>query len=283
MLCVTGEVSVYRKLNWHQMLQLFFNKINLKPATLAVVIQAIAFFFVFSFVSILKTQSLSIVSAITTWTLLFFVLMHATIAVWLAQIANMAKWWRWIHGVFPLAVWMMSQWHLPNTFYLIGFLLSLSLYWTTFRTQVPFFPSTFIVRQQVLTLIPPHQSMRIIDIGSGLGDMSMYIAKTRPDCLVDGIEIAPLPWLISVVRAKFKRSKVNFKIGDYRLLNFANYDLIFAYLSPVAMADLWQKAQAQMRPGGLLVSYEFEIDGVEPTQVMLHGDHEKMLYVWKIK
>ncbi|WP_235189752.1 class I SAM-dependent methyltransferase [Methylotenera sp. L2L1] len=274
---------MYLKFNWHQMLRLFFNKINLKPATLAVLIQAVAFFFVFSFAWIVKSQSLYVISAMPMWFISFLVLMQATVAAWFANITNMAKWWRWIHFIFPLAVWVMSQLHVPNAIYLIGFLLSLSLYWTTFRTQVPFFPSTAAVRQQVLTFIPQHQPMRIIDIGSGLGDMSMYIAKVRPDCLVNGIEIAPLPWLISVVRAKLKGSKADFRIGDYRLLNFANYDLIFAYLSPAAMSDLWQKAQAEMRSGALLISYEFEIEGVESTEVIQAGDNEKMLYVWKIK
>jgi predicted O-methyltransferase YrrM len=125
--------------------------------------------------------------------------------------------------------------------------------------------------------------MRIIDIGSGLGDMSMYIAKLRPDCSVEGIEIAPLPWLISIVRAKLNRSKVDFRIGDYRLLNFANYDLIFAYLSPAAMSDLWQKAQKEMRSGTLLVSYEFDVEGVESTDMIQSGENEKMLYIWEIK
>jgi SAM-dependent methyltransferase len=264
------------------MLQLLINKINLKPATLAVLIQATAFLFIFSFTLLVKAQSLYLLNIISAWNLIFLVLIHAMVATWLAKLVNMAKWWRWIHFIFPLAAWGMSQLHVPDTFYLVGFLLSLSLYWTTFRTQVPFFPSTDAVRQEVLRLIP-HQSARIVDIGSGLGDMSMFLAKERPDCLVDGIEIAPLPWLISVVRAKFKSSTADFKIGDYRSLNFANYDLIFAYLSPVAMSDLWQKVQKQMRPGGLLVSYEFEIEGVEPTEVIQHGKDKRMLYVWKIK
>ncbi|MDP2152408.1 MAG: class I SAM-dependent methyltransferase [Methylotenera sp.] len=273
---------MYQILNWHQMLQLFLNKLNLKPATLAVLIQASAFCFVLSFAWIIKAQSLWAFDSVSIWYLLILVLMHATLAVWFANIVNMAKWWRWIHFFFPLAVWVMSQWHIPSIFYLLGFLLSLSLYWTTFRTQVPFFPSTPKIWQQVLTLIPPRPSMRIIDIGSGFGGMSMYIEKNRPDCLVDGIEIAPLPWLISKLRAKFKHSKVDFKIGDYRLLDFASYDLIFAYLSPAAMSDLWLKAQAQMPPGALLVSYEFEIENVEPTEVIQAGNNEKKLYVWKI-
>lgn len=264
------------------MLQLFFNKINLKPATLAVLIQAVAFSFVLSLDSIFQAQSLYVADIASNRLPFYLTLMQAGFAVCLAYVANMAKWWRWIHFFFPVSVWVMSEWQISNTFYLIGFLLSLSLYWTTFRTQVPFYPSMPIVWQQVLTLIPQYQSMRIIDIGSGLGDMSMHIAEKRPDCFVDGVEVAPLPWLVSVVRSRLKSSKVNFRLGDYHALDFADYDLVFAYLSPAAMADLWQKAQAQMRPGALLVSYEFEINGVEPTQLIPLGDHKKMLYVWKI-
>lgn len=264
------------------MLQLFFNKINLKPATLAVLIQFVAFSFVFSLDSILQAQLLYDTDIAHSHFPYYLILLQASFAVCLAYIANMAKWWRWIHFIFPISVWVMSQWQISNTFYLMGFLLSLSLYWTTFRTQVPFYPSMPIVWQQVLTLIPQHQAMRIIDIGSGLGDMSMYIAEKRPDCLVDGTEIAPLPWLVSKLRSKFNGSKVDFKLGDYRALDFANYDLVFAYLSPAAMTDLWQKVQAQMRTGGLLVSYEFEIDGVAPTQVVQLGSYKKMLYVWKV-
>ncbi|ACT48170.1 class I SAM-dependent methyltransferase [Methylotenera mobilis] len=264
------------------MLQLFFNKIHLKPATLAVLIQVVAFFFVFSLDYTLQTQSLYVADAVSYQFSFYFVLMQASVAVYLAYVANMAKWWRWIHFTFPMAVWLMSEWQISNTFYLIGFLLSLSLYWTTFRTQVPFYPSMPIVWQQVLTLIPAHQSMRIVDIGSGLGDMSMFIAEKRPDCLVDGTEIAPLPWLVSAVRSKFKGSRVNFKLGDYHALDFADYDIVFAYLSPAAMPALWQKVQAQMRTGCLLVSYEFEIEGVEPTKVIQLPDHQRMLYVWEI-
>lgn len=261
------------------MLQLLFDKINLKPATLAVLIQLTALFSIFSFVWIISTYSPYLLDDVPVW---FFIFAHATTAVCFANMMNMARWWRWIHFFFPLAVWLMSQLHVPNAVYLVGFLLSLGLYWTTFRTQVPFFPSASIVRQQVLTLIPQSQSLRIIDIGSGLGDMSMSIAKARPQCLVEGIEIAPLPWLISLMRAKFTHSRVDFKIGDYRLLNFADYDLIFAYLSPAAMHALWQKAKSEMRPGTLLVSYEFEIHDVEPTKVIRHLGSERMLYVWRV-
>ena len=95
-----------------------------------------------------------------------------------------------------------------------GFIISLSLFWTTFRTQVPFFPSRPIVRQKVTELIPQDKPIRMIDIGSGLGDLVMHIANARTHSHIEGIEIAPLPWLISMIRAYLTRSNAAFKLGE---------------------------------------------------------------------
>jgi predicted O-methyltransferase YrrM len=51
-------------------------------------------------------------------------------------------------------------------------------------------------------------------------------------------------------------------------LDFAQFDVVFAYLSPAAMPELWKKAQREMRPGSLLISYEFPIEGVEPNLIV---------------
>ncbi|MDP1766237.1 MAG: class I SAM-dependent methyltransferase [Methylotenera sp.] len=257
-------------------------KIHLAPATLAILIQCAAF------------MSLVAGSWMTGWlaavyfetdlnfSIFTLVLMQALLAAIFSYIAGMDSWWRWIHLCFPVAAWGMSQWHVPNELYLTGFILSLSLFWTTFRTQVPFFPSRPIVWQQVAKIIPQNKSVRLIDIGSGLGDMPMYIAKMRPDSHIEGIEIAPLPWMVSFIRAKFRRSSAVFKLGDYTALDFANYDVIFAYLSPAAMLTLWGKASKEMLSGSLLISLEFEIPGIVPTMCIAANKSAPAIYVWEI-
>jgi hypothetical protein len=110
----------------------------------------------------------------------------------------------------------------------------------------------------------------------------MHISRLRPNSHVEGIEIAPLPWLLSVVRAKICRSSAVFKLGDYRALNFAHYDVIFAYLSPAAMLTLWEKARHEMQTGSLLISLEFQIPGVPPTLCIEPNEKSAKLYVWKI-
>ena len=251
-------------------------EMRLAPATLAIVIQIAALITVFV-CALVGNHFFAVRLSITS-----LVIMQSVSAVGLCMLVGMATWWRWIHGVFPLAMLIMSMWAVPSEIYLIGFLVSLSIFWTTFRSQVPFFPSRPIVWHKVAALISQHQETRMVEIGSGLGDLSMHIAKNRKNSQVEGIEIAPLPWLISRLRAWITRSSARFKLGDYRELDFAQYDLVFAYLSPAAMSGLWKKAQHEMRTGSLLVSYEFEIPGITPSFRITNGKKTPTIFVWKM-
>jgi len=253
-----------------------FKKPRIVPAALAVLVQslsAVAVFLSVLAVGLFATMHFSTFS---------LVLMQALFAMGLCVLAGMASWWRWIHFGFPLGLWGMSMLHMPNEVYLVGFLISLSLYWTTFRSQVPFYPSRPIVWEKVSELIPSDKAIHMIDIGSGIGDLSMHIAKTKPYSQIEGIEIAPLPWLISLVRAYLKNSTAIFKFGDYHQLVFSRYDVVFAYLSPAAMPALWQKTQQEMCAGSLLISYEFDIPGIKPSFCIESVGKMPKIYVWKM-
>ncbi len=260
----------------------YLPKLRLVPSALAMLVQCVACLTVILFSGAVGTGAAVFFKTNLVIPIFVLVLLQSLFAWLYSKLFGMASWWRWIHLGFPLAVLGMSNWHISNEIYLAGFVISLSLYWTTFRTQVPFFPSRPIVWQEVAKLIPQDKPVRLIDIGSGLGDMPMHIAKFRPDSHIEGIEIAPLPWLISLVRAKLRCSSVVFKLGDYSALNFSNYDVIFAYLSPVAMLALWEKAHLEMLPGSMLISLEFEIPGIKPSLCITPNVHSPKLYVWNI-
>jgi cyclopropane fatty-acyl-phospholipid synthase-like methyltransferase len=132
----------------------------------------------------------------------------------------------------------------------------------------------------VAALLPPERPARVIDIGSGLGGLVLALARRRPDCEVSGIELAPLPWLLSRLRARLAGSRAHFIRGDYNGLDFGRYDLVFAYLSPAAMGALWRKAEAEMKPGSVLVSYEFIIADREPDRRIVTTGSRKILYLW---
>jgi hypothetical protein len=194
------------------------------------------------------------------------------VAALLTRSLGLARWWPPIQLVFPIAVLGTSTLHLPPAALLGPFLILVLLFWSTFRTQVPFYPSGRAVWAAVARLMPSDRSVRLIDIGSGLGGLVLHLERANPSFELSGIEVAPLPWLLSVMRARFT--------GDYERLDFAQYDVVFAYLSPAAMSALWRKASREMRPATMLISYEFSIPCRAPDRTIAPTALGPSLFVW---
>ncbi len=206
--------------------------------------------------------------------------LQGVIAAGLCWWRGLAIWWCLISFAFAPALYIGLASELPPAPFLAAFLLMLLLYWSTFRTQVPYYPSGQRIWQAVDRLLPRDKPLRIIDIGSGLGGFSLDLAGRRPDCEVHGIELAPLPWLVSRIRAATTGSRARFIRGDYERLDFANYDVVFAYLSPAAMEQLWRKAAREMGKGAILMSLEFTIPGHPPDQTIDSAGRDPALYLW---
>ncbi len=235
------------------------------PLTLAIIYLMASFRFPVDYLAVAVVQGL--LAAAITWKF------------------GLASWWRAIQLLFPLALLAALALQLPSWLFLLLFLILLGLYWSTFRTQVPYYPSNPAVWDAVRQQLPPPgdtagRPLRLIDIGSGLGGLVLYLARVRPDAACEGIELAPLPWLYSWLRARLTRANARFRLGDYEKLDFAAYDLVFAYLSPAAMAGLWRKASAEMRPGAMLASYEFAIDARAPDRTIHATEGGVPLYIW---
>lgn len=246
------------------------------PAIEALLIQCAAFALMIALVlalSVLTNMQLTVAHA---------ALVQGVAAAALARWRKMASWWLVIQLLFPFALAFALALHLPSWIYLAAFVALLALYWSTFRTQVPFYPSGPATWAAVEALLPQGRPLRCIDIGSGFGGLVMYLAARHPQHSFTGIELAPLPWLASLARAFLARSAARFVRGDYHALNFADYDLVFAYLSPAAMPALWRKARSEMNKGALLLSYEFPIPGIKPSFVRHPSEGGPALYGWQL-
>ena len=207
-------------------------------------------------------------------------LIQGLVAAGLSWWRGLASWWRAIQLLFPVALFGAFQLAIPPLAFLAVFLFLLLLYWSTYRTQVPYYPSNRRVWKAVAGLLPDKQAVRVIDIGSGLGGLVLDLARRSPAIEATGIELAPLPWLASRLRARLARSRARFIRGDYNGLNFGEFDLVFAYLSPAAMDALWRKAAREMRPGSLLLSYEFNIDDRSPDRIVYPTEGGPALHIW---
>jgi SAM-dependent methyltransferase len=243
------------------------------PAVRAALLQALAFPLMLSLVYLLARAGFPLPP-------FGVALLQGALAAALSWRCGLASWWRPIQLLFPPTLLAAQSLQLPPVVFLLAFLFLLALYWSTFRTQVPFYPSGAPVWDAVAQLLPAQRPARLVDIGSGLGGLVLNLARRRPDCACSGIELAPLPWLCSVLRARLAGSAARFVRGDYERLDFGQYDVVFAYLSPAAMAALWRKAAREMRPGSMLLSYEFCIAEKPPDRSIAATVSGPALYVW---
>lgn len=209
---------------------------------------------------------------------------QGTMAAALSYIWRQPVWWPILHfGFAPLILLALHLNLLPGT-YLTVFLLLVLFYWSCFQTRVPLYLSDQKAWHAIMPLLPVTQSFRFIDLGSGVGSVPLYLAPRFPHGDFYGTEIAPAPWLISQLRVWLKRRRVTFLRRNYSELDLADYDVVFAFLSPAAMPDLWAQAQSQMRTGSLFVSLSFStIDSRQADHVVRLAKGERhTLYAWRM-
>ncbi len=202
-----------------------------------------------------------------------------------ARALRLEPWWLAILFAFPPALWAMATLDPPRWLWPLLLLALLALYGATFSTRVPLYLSGPKARATLLGLLPPPGgSCRFLDLGSGLGGLVLSLARERPDGHFTGVELAPLPALVAWLRARSARLP-NARLARASLWDqpLAGYDVVHAFLSPVPMPRLWEKALREMKAGSLFVSNSFEVPGHAPDEVIEVGDvRGSRLLCWRM-
>ncbi len=199
-----------------------------------------------------------------------------------AHLLGAERWWLPIHLAFAPALVAASGLALAPGWYLAGFVLLALVYWSTFRSRVPLYLSNAATAEALLALLPRDEGLRVVDLGAGTGALLRRLAAARPDARFLGIEHAPLPWLLARLATR-GRANCTVARGDFWRHGLADCDVAYAFLSPVPMARLWEKARAEMRPGTLLVSNGFPVPAVAPGRLIEVGDGRRTrLYCYRL-
>ncbi|MDO9597191.1 MAG: class I SAM-dependent methyltransferase [Azoarcus sp.] len=199
-------------------------------------------------------------------------------AVLTAAALRSARWWLPIHLLFtPLAV-AAQQLQLAPGWYLAAFLTLALIYWSSFRTQVPLYLTNRKTANAVAALLPDAQIVRLLDIGAGTGSLLRALARLRPDGHYTGIESAPATWALGWLLGR-RLPTLTWRRGDFFATSWAEYTVVYAFLSPVPMSQVWAKACAEMAPGSLLISNSFTIPDCEPERIIDIDDrrHTRLL------
>lgn len=253
--------------------------LRLPPPVIALMLQAFA-------ACITITLALFAHQQHTPVSLAALTLLCGLIAALLSHLIGLAKWWLIIQLLFvPVLAWSLTFEFSPHWF-LIAFLILLAIYWSTFRTQVPLYLSSKKVWHALEDFLPAPttraDSFSFMDLGSGLGGVLHHLAEVRPDGRYYGVEAAPLPFVWSWLRLK-RKNNCHVQWGSLWECDLAQYDVVFAYLSPVPMAQLWLKAKKEMRPGSIFISSTFSIPEQTPHQSLPIDDlHQSTLLIWRL-
>lgn len=209
-------------------------------------------------------------------------LVQGVLAAGFGHLLRLPLWWLPINLLFlPATLLLLSRGVMPQ-WYSAAFAALALLFWTTFRTRVPLYLSSAQACARLLELVPEREAARVLDLGCGFGGLLLRGAHARPNASFVGVELAPLPILTAWWRLRGMRN-ARVTREDLWKHDLAQYDLVYAFLSPLVMQALWHKARTEMRPGSLLVSNSFAVEGVQPDAIIpLSGKDSRALYLWRL-
>jgi len=210
------------------------------------------------------------------------VAIHSGLAMLMSLAFGLPLWWLPIQGLFVPALLLTQTLDLPPEVFLAGFVLLWLIFRSNLKERVPLYLSNQETWRALAELLPQHSGFTFLDLGCGLGGTLAFLATQRPDGEFCGVESAPAPFFVSWLRL-LQKANGHVRFGDMWRENLGHYDLVYVFLSPDPMPDLWRKAKSEMKPGALLVSNTFAVPGVDPTNTLVLEDSRRTrLLIWRI-
>ena len=186
-------------------------------------------------------------------------------------------WWWWlIHGLFVPSVCLFSTFSIPPSGYLFVFLFLFLLYRGALSGQIPLFLSNTQTCAAVARLLSDKPQIKIMDIGAGTGNFVRHLARELKTAQISGAENAFIPWLLGYLLMRRLRN-TQWLMIDFWKISLTDYDVVYAFLSPAPMSDLWKKVQSEMCPGSLFISNSFPVPGQDASFLVEVDDARKTL------
>lgn len=129
--------------------------------------------------------------------------------------------------------------------------------WLSLAPWVPTFP---IDRERILSLLP-NWKKSFIELGCGMGGVSLAVAKKFPEYRVTAIEIAFPFYLIAKIRQIFSWQKnLHIVFWDALKIHLWEYDIVYIFGLPENMDQkILPKYNKEMKQGSILISYVFTL------------------------
>ncbi len=146
--------------------------------------------------------------------------------------------------------------------------------------RVVYYPSDKDFLNHLVKFIEPPSGAHLVDLGCGDGRVLHVFGRHYDDIRVTGVEIDPN--LVRVARQKLSSIGDRAKVikGDLFKENLERYDIIYAYLTRDALSHMRNKLIRFLYEGGLLVTHDYPVPGLEPSRVHLIDLGGKKHYIF---
>jgi len=121
--------------------------------------------------------------------------------------------------------------------------------------------------ERIIKLADVQDGDLVYDLGSGDGRIVVALANNTEAELIVGYEVSIIPYLWSRLRILFLglSKQVEIRYGDFLNRDLGPANVIFCFLTPMAMKRLQPKFAKELKPGTRVVSYSFHIPKWQPV------------------
>lgn len=149
--------------------------------------------------------------------------------------------------------------------------------------MVPYVPSKNCVVKKMISAAKLKPRETVYDLGCGDGRL-LLAAEKKAHAKGIGFEIAPLVYLLALVRKWLASSKMQIRFQNFFSVNLKKANVIFCYLIPNVMPRLSAKIKKECKKGTRIISNTFHIPGLKPYRIFAKNPAKgtPTIYVYKI-
>lgn len=213
--------------------------------------------------------------------LLFLFAIHSLISGYLSIFLRLSAPWRFINFMIPAGLLVSVAFPGYGWIWLVLLIVFGLLFLPTFWTRVPYYPSSPKIYDLLASQLPPNKHFKFVDVGCGDAKLLSFLAKKFPLAHFEGIDLSPSAILAAKLN-NLGNSNVRIRLGDYWKISFAEYNFVYAFLSPTPMPELEKKAKSELVNGSKLFVNSFKLPETTPTQeISIKDKNQTSLFIYE--
>jgi SAM-dependent methyltransferase len=145
-----------------------------------------------------------------------------------------------------------------------------------------FVPTSRHKISRVLDEVAMSPGSLMIDLGCGDGRF-LVAAERRYDIKAVGYEINVTAFLLAKLYIYFHKSQAQVHLKNFWKVHFGEADYIICYLYPDALSPLRRKFDAELKPGCVVISCDYPIEGWRQPEVISYPvkGKDEQIYIYR--